>query len=250
MSGQFAGKTALVTGGTGGIGSAVVRGLVGKGTNVISASVDDDAKRRNLADETGAECLYLDVSDRDAVMDAVSSRNVDILVNASGALGQTGTLFNQPKDSAQRLVDVNILGVQNCLQAVVPGMIERDEGHVVLIGSIAGPYPSLAQPIYSATKAAVHSMAFNLRMELYGSQVRVTEIRPGRVRTGMHAEMFEGSHEEADRRVYDPVVTMEAEDAAEAIIWALSKPSRLCVSQIEILATDHVVGGIRYRQKE
>ena len=250
MSGSFAGKTALVTGGTGGIGSAVVRELVAKGAKVISASIDTDETRKGVADETGAECLYLDVSDRDAVMSAISPRQVDILVNASGALGQTGTLFDQPEESAQRLVNVNILGVQNCLQAVVPGMVERDEGHVVLIGSIAGPYPSLAQPIYSATKAAVHSMAFNLRMELYGSQVRVTEIRPGRVRTGMHAEMFGGSHEEADKRVYDPVVTMEADDAAEAIIWALSKPSRLCVSQIEILATDHVIGGIRYRPNE
>ncbi len=250
MSGHFEGKRALVTGGTGGIGSAVVRGLIEKGASVISASIDSDETRENLSRATGAECLYLDVSDRDSVMAALSSRDVDILVSASGALGQTGTLFEQPRESAQRLVDVNILGVQNCLQAVVPGMIKRDEGHVVLLGSIAGPYPSLAQPIYSATKAAVHSMAFNLRMELYGSQVRVTEIRPGRVRTGMHAEMFGGSHEEADERVYDPVVTMAAEDAAEAIIWALSKPSHLCVSQIEILATDHVVGGIRYRPKE
>ena len=80
--------------------------------------------------------------------------------------------------------------------------------------------------------------------------VRVTEIRPGRVRTGIHAEMFGGSHDEADRRVYDPVVTMVAEDVAEGILWALAKPPHLCVSQLEILATDHVVGGIRYKTRD
>lgn len=250
MAEHLAGKTAVVTGGTGGIGEALVRRLVKGGAEVLAGSIDDEAKRAALAEETGAQCLYLDVTDRDAVMAALSERPVDILVNASGALGQTGTLFDQPPDSAQRVVDVNILGVQNCLQATVPGMVARDEGHVILIGSIAGPYPSLGQPIYSATKAAVHLMAFNLRMELYGSRVRVTEIRPGRVRTGLHAEMFGGSEEEADKRVYDPVVTLAADDVAEAIIWALAKPPHLCVSQVEILATDHVVGGIRYKQRD
>ncbi|MFP1632706.1 SDR family oxidoreductase [Zhengella sp. ZM62] len=196
--------------------------------------------------ETGAECHYLDMRDRDAVMAMLRPLAPDFLILAHGAPGRTGTLFDQPAESAQRLVDVNILGIQNCLGAVVPAMIERNDGHVVMIGSVA-LYRSLGQPVYSATKAAVHSMARNLRMELFPHRVRVTEIRPGGVRSGMHAEMFDGDIEEASRRVYDPVHCLTADEIAEGIVWALNKPAHLCVAELEMTATGHVIGGVRYK---
>jgi 3-hydroxy acid dehydrogenase / malonic semialdehyde reductase len=242
---NFQGKTAIVLGGTGGIGSAVVRQLTALGCTVTAASVDPEEKHAALNAETGAETVHLDVRDRAAVMAALEPLKADYLILSHGALGKTGTLFDQPPESVQRLIDVNILGVQNCLQAVVPAMIARNDGHVVLIGSVA-LYPSLGQPIYSATKAAVHSMARNLRMELFPHRIRVTEIRPGRVSSGMHAEMFEGGHEEAKRRLYDPVHCMTPDEIAEGIVWALSKPAHLCVAELEILATEHVIGGVRY----
>lgn len=244
---MFQGKSAVVLGGTGGIGSAVVRQLTAAGCKVVAASVDPEEKHAALKAATGAETLHLDVRDRAAVMAALEPLNPDYLILSQGALGKTGTLFDQPAESAQRLVDVNILGVQNCLQAVVPGMIARNDGHVVLIGSVA-IYPSLGQPVYSATKAAVHSMARNLRMELFPHRVRVTEIRPGRVSSGMHAEMFDGGLEEARRRLYDPVQCLTPDEIAEGIVWALSKPAHLCVAELEILATEHVIGGVRYNQ--
>lgn len=246
MKNYLENKTAIVLGGTGGIGSAVVRQLIAGGCTVLAASNHGPAILNALSKETGAECISLDVTDRDAVMKALQPVNPDFLINASGALGQTGTLFDQPVASIQRLVEVNILGVQNCLQAVVPGMIDRNDGHIVFLGSVA-IYPSQGQPIYSATKAAVHSMFENLRMELYPSRVRVTEMRPGRVRTGMHAEMFDGDAEEANRRVYDPVQTLLPDEIAEGIVWALNKPAHLCIAQMEILATEHVIGGVRYK---
>lgn len=246
MTDYITGKRAIVIGGTGGIGSATVRQLSKRGCNVLAASIDPPEKLEALAKETGARCITLDVTNRKAVMDALQPFNADYLVLAHGALGQTGKLYDLPEDTARRLVDVNILGVQNCLQAVVPGMVSRDDGHVFVIGSVA-LYPSLGQPIYSATKAAVHSMASNLRMELFPSKVRVTELRPGRVRTGMHAEMYDGSHEEANRRMYDPVHTMTPDEIAEAIVWSLDKPPHICVAQLEILATEHVIGGVRYK---
>lgn len=242
---SFQGKTAIVLGGTGGIGSAVVRQLTAPGCTVVSASIGDEAVHRALTAQTGARSLQLDVRYRAAVMAALQPLQADYLILSHGALGKTGTLFDQPADSVQRLIDVNILGVQNCLQAVVPGMIARNDGHVVLIGSVA-LYPSLGQPIYSATKAAVHSMARNLRMELFPHRVRVTEIRPGRVASGMHAEMFDGGHDEAKRRLYDPVHCLTPDEIAEGIVWALSKPAHLCVAELEILATEHVIGGVRY----
>lgn len=245
MTQDFQGKTAVVTGGTGGIGSAVVRRLASAGCKVISVSVNAAAAAAALTAETGAQCLNLDVRDRAAVMDALAPADPDFLVLSHGALGRTGTLFDQPEDSVHRLLEVNVLGVQNCLQAVVPGMIARNDGHVVMIGSVA-VYPSLGQPVYSATKAAVHSMARNLRMELFPHRVRVTEVRPGRVASGMHAEMFEGGLAEATKRLYDPVQCLTPDEIAEAIVWALAKPAHLCVAELEILATEHVIGGVRY----
>ena len=242
---NFQGKTAIVLGGTGGIGGAAVKQLTTAGCRVVAASVDSEDKHHALRAETGAETIHLDVRDRNAVVAALEPLNADYLILSHGSLGKTGTLFDQPPESVQRLIDVNILGVQNCLQAVVPSMVARNDGHVVLIGSVA-LYPSLGQPIYSATKAAVHSMARNLRMELFPHRVRVTEIRPGRVSSGMHAEMFEGGYEEAKRRLYDPVHCLTPEEIAEGIVWALSKPAHLCVAEIEILATEHVIGGVRY----
>lgn len=247
MKNQLKDKKALVIGGTGGIGSALVRQLVAASCKVVAASADPKEKGAALTAETGAETLLLDVRDRDAVMASLKPVEPDFLILAHGALGQTGTLFDVPAESAQRLVDVNILGVQNCLQAVVPGMIERNDGHVVFLGSVA-IYPSVGQPIYSATKAAVHNMAANLRMEIYPARVRVTELRPGRVHSGMHAEMLDGDDAEAKKRFYDPVQTLEPAEVAESILWALSKPAHLCVTQLEIVATDHVFGGVRYKQ--
>ncbi|MES2436216.1 MAG: SDR family NAD(P)-dependent oxidoreductase [Pseudomonadota bacterium] len=245
MSTTFQGKLAVVLGGSGGIGSALVRQLTKVGCKVLAASVDAEEKLAALAAETGAECIHLDVRDRAAVVARLQPLAPDFLILAHGALGRTGTLFDQPEESTQRLVDVNILGIQNCLQACVPAMIARNDGHVVMIGSVA-IYPSLGQPIYSATKAAVHSMAKNLRMELFPHRVRVTEIRPGRVRSGMHAEMFDGDLAEATRRVYDPVHCLTADEIAEGIFWALNKPAHLCVAELEMVATEHVIGGVRY----
>ena len=246
MTNNLEGKQAVVTGGTGGIGAEVVRQLTKEGCKVISVALEDEETRQKLADETGAQCLFMDVTDRAEVMKTLGRVDCDFLVAAAGALGQTGTLYDQPAESAQRLVDVNILGVQNCLQAVVPSMLKRNDGHVLFVGSVA-LYPSQGQPIYSATKAAVHSMAQNLRMEVYPHNIRVTEFRPGRVRSGMHAEMFGGSHDEANKRVYDPVTTMSPAEAAKGIVWVLNQPPHLCVAQLEVMATEHVIGGVRYK---
>ena len=134
------------------------------------------------------------------------------------------------------------------MSAVVPGMIARNRGHVVNIGSIAGPYPSTGQPIYSASKAAIHNMSANLRMELFGTNVRVTELRPGRVRTGMHAEMYAGDHAKSDALLYDPYECLTAEDIAETLRFVLDAPARVRVAQIEVVPTRQVIGGTKMFQ--
>lgn len=243
-----ANSTALVTGGSGGIGSAIVAMLARHDVRVIALSGDAD-QLASLSAGGNVEKVHLDVRDAAAMKERFSGREIDILVNAAGMLGVSGTLFDVPSESAQRVLDVNVMGIHNALSAVVPGMIKRNRGHVINIGSIAGPYPSAGQPIYSASKAAVHNMSANLRMELFGTDIRVTEVRPGRVRTGMHAEMFNGDHAKANEQLYDPYECLNTEDVAETIRFVLSMPARACVAQIEVVPTHQVVGGTKMFQR-
>jgi len=239
--------TILVTGGCGGIGSATVRRLVREGCGHVIAASSRPDRLAALAGETGCEALPLDVTDDEAVSDALATRRIDALVAAAGALGAAGTLYDAAPQGARHVVDVNVHGLRNCLQAVVPGMLERDRGHVVAISSIAGPYPATGQPVYAVSKAAVQAMATNLRMELFGSSLKVSEIRPGRVATGMHREMFAGDEARAAATFYEGYACLTPDDVAGAIAWVLSAPPHVDVTLLEIMPTHQVVGGVRFR---
>ena len=238
------GETALVTGGSGGLGSAMVRMLASQGVNAIALS-NDKAKLEALRDIPNVETVYMDVTEAAQIKAAFRDRPIDLVINAAGVLGVTGTLYSIPVESAQQILDVNVMGVHNVLSAVVPGMVQRNRGHIINIGSLAGPYPSTGQPMYSASKGAIHNMTANLRMELFGTDVKVTELRPGRVRTGMHAEMFEGDHAKASEILYDPYECLKADDIANVIRFVISTPPHVCVAQIEVVPTHQVVGGTK-----
>ncbi len=242
------GLTALVTGGTGGIGAQLVRRLCADGVEVVAGSIERE-KLDALAGETGCEAIYLDVTDRQGLLDALAGREIDIVVACAGALGLSGKTYELAGDAGRSVAEVNILGLQNTLEATVPGMVARNRGHVVTIGSVAGLYPSLGQPVYSATKAAVHNMTLNLRMELYGTDIRVSEVRPGRVASGMHREMFGGDEARAAELLYDPYECLSCDDVAGCIHWILSAPPHVDVTQIEIMPTHHVIGGVRFHSR-
>jgi 3-hydroxy acid dehydrogenase / malonic semialdehyde reductase len=243
------GTTALVTGGSGGIGSEIVKVLAAAGVHTIAAS--NDAERlAALEGIDNVEVCFVDVTDAERLTELFGDRQIDFLINAAGVLGVTGTLYSVPGASAQRIFDVNVIGVHNALSAIVPGMVARNRGHIINIGSIAGPYPSVGQPMYSASKAAVHNMSMNLRMELFGTDIKVTELRPGRVRSGMHAEMFEGDQAKAAELLYDPYECMEGRDIANVIKFVLDTPPQVCIAQIEVIPTHQVVGGTKMFQRD
>jgi len=243
------GTTALVTGGSGGIGSEVVKLLAQRGVHTIAAS-NDDTGLAALEGIPNVETCFADVTDASRMSELFGSRDIDFLINAAGVLGVTGTLYSVPSSSARHILDVNVIGVHNMLSAVVPGMVKRNRGHVINFGSIAGPYPSTGQPMYSASKAAVHNMSLNLRMELFGSDIKVTELRPGRVRSGMHAEMFDGDQGKAEELLYAPYECMHGQDVANVIAFVLDTPSHVCVSQIEVVPTHQVFGGTKMFHRE
>ena len=235
-------RTAVVTGASGGIGAAVVRRLTAAGIETIAASIEPE-KLEALGAETGATPLALDVGDHAAVEAALGGRTVDILVNAAGVLGGAAKLFETTPADAEAVVRVNVLGIQNCLRAAVPGMVARNRGHVVNFGSAAGRYAITGEPLYGGTKAAVHLMSLNLRLDLFGSDVRVTEILPGRVESGMHAEMVGGDRAKAQALYYDPYQCLQPSDVADVVLYALSAPAHVDLTQIEMMPTRQVMGG-------
>ena len=172
-------KTALVTGASSGIGAATVRVLTGRGMTVHALARRED-RLKDLADATGCIPLALDLRDRDAIHDRLGALDVDVVVgNAGVGRGFDGLLNASPED-IDITFETNVQALVHVLRAILPGMIGRQRGHVVNIGSVAGLYP-ISSVIYGGSKGAVHLINQNLRIELGGTGVRATEICPGRV---------------------------------------------------------------------
>lgn len=232
-------KTALVTGASSGIGAAVVSALRARGLNVIAAARRAE-RLEALAAETGCTPLVLDVRDTAALYDKLGGLEVDILVNNAGLGRGFEPLFEALPEDIDTTLGTNVLAAVHVVRAVAPGMVGRKRGHIVNIGSIAGLYP-IKSSIYGASKGAVHLLSQNLRIELQGSGVRVTEICPGRVET----EFFQiAVGEEAAKEVYAGFEVLVPEDIADAILYALDTPWRVNISTIELTPTEQYPGGV------
>ncbi len=232
-------KTALVTGASSGIGAAVVTALRARGLTVHAVARRKD-RLEALAKETGCTPLVLDVRDTKALYDALGGLEVDVLVNNAGLGRGFEALFEVLPEDIDTTLCTNVVAAVHVVRAVAPGMVGRKRGHIVNVGSIAGLYP-IKSSIYGASKGAVHLLSQNLRVELQGSGVRVTEICPGRVET----EFFQVAvGEEAAKKVYSGFEIMQPQDVAEAILYTLDTPWRVNVSTIEMMPTEQHAGGV------
>ena len=232
-------RTALVTGASSGIGAAVVTALAARGLTVTAAARRED-RLEALAEETGCTPLVLDVRDTKALYDALGGLEVDVLVNNAGLGRGFEALFEVLPEDIDTTLGTNVVAAVHVVRAVAPGMVGRRRGHIVNIGSIAGLYP-IKSSIYGASKGAVHLLSQNLRIELQGSGVRVTEICPGRVET----EFFQiAVGEEAAKEHYAGFEILRPQDVADAIVYALDAPWRVNVSTIEMTPTEQFPGGV------
>ncbi|CAH0442531.1 SDR family oxidoreductase [Ralstonia pseudosolanacearum] len=240
-------KTALVTGASSGIGAAVVERLCREGVQVHALARSAQALAK-LAERTGCIAHAIDVTDLDGITALTSEHAFDILVNNAG-VDRPGSLLNADAQGIDLLVDVNLRAVLHLCRLVLPGMVARDRGHVVNISSIAGAYNFGGNSTYHATKAAIHMLSRQLRIDAYGKRVRVTEICPGRVATDIFAHVH-GDSAETYERFVKGFELPQAADIAEAIAFAIAAPVAVNIGHMEITPTLQVPGGLSTMRPE
>jgi 3-hydroxy acid dehydrogenase / malonic semialdehyde reductase len=234
-------KTAVVTGASGGIGRAIVAELVRLGMHVHALALPDDLLEA-LRGHDGVSVHGVDVRDSDALIAVLSDLEVDVLVNNAGIIGDLKPVQLSNAAVADALIDINLRAAVQTTMAVLPGMVQRNCGHIVFTGSIAGSRPTANSAIYSATKAALNAFADGLRMDLFGAAVRVTVLVPGRVETNLYDEAL-GGHDAAVTRLYSGASSIQPGDVAGLVGMALGMPAHVDVTRLEVVPTMQVFGG-------
>ncbi len=235
--------TLLVTGASAGFGAAIARRAVHDGYRVIAAARRLD-RLEALAGELGPALLplQLDVTDAHAAAALPDSlpedwREVDVLVNNAGLALGLDPAWKASLADWETMVATNVLGVIRLTRALLPGMVARNRGHVVNLGSIAGDYPYPGGHVYGGSKAFVKQFSLNLKADLVGTAVRVTNIEPGLCGgTEFSAVRFGGDTGRA-AAVYAGTQPLTAEDVAEAVAWVLSQPAHVNINRIEMMPT-------------
>ena len=237
-----ASDVALVTGASSGIGRATVVALAARDLTVHAVARRSD-RLLDLADETGCAAHVLDVRDRDVLYELGSSLEVDVLV-ANAGVGSFTPFADVAVDEIDAALDTNVQAAVHTVRAFLPTMIAKGRGHVVAVGSMAGTY-AIHASVYGASKAAVHMLATNLRLELEGSGVRVTEIAPGRVESELYPRAVP---DEAKREEHlnTGTINLAPVDVAGSIMHALDAPAHVNINRIELQPTEQTYGGMRF----
>lgn len=244
-------STALVTGASTGMGAAITERLAKRGL-VVHAVARNEDRLAELADRTGAIPHILDLTNTAALAEAVSGLKVDVLVNCAG-VSRPGNILTSSENDIDELIDVNLRGLLQLTRLVLPGMVERDLGHIVNISSIAGLYNFFGHTAYHATKAAVHQVSRQLRNDTMGKRIRVTEICPGRVETEIFGRNMGGSPEamqEAWDTYYEGYESLTTDDIVNALDYAVEAPRHVNVGMLELMPTFQVPGGLTFDRRE
>jgi len=241
----------FITGATAGFGLAIARRFAADGARIIAAGRRTE-RLEALSAELGAAVLplQLDVRDRAAVEAAVSSlpedwAAVDLLVNNAGLALGLNPAQSADLDDWDQMVDTNIKGLMTMTRALLPGMVERSRGHIINIGSTAGEFPYPGGNVYGATKAFVRQFSLNLRADLWGTPVRVTDIEPGLVGgTEFSNVRFKGDDGKA-AAIYEGADALTPEDVADAVHWAASRPARVNINVLQLMPVSQSFGPLR-----
>ena len=230
-------KTAVVTGASSGIGAATARRLAAEGFAVVVGARRLE-RCETLAAEIGGRALPLDVTDSSSVAafaDAIDSCHV-LVNNAGGALG-VAPVEEADEEQWRWMYDANVLGVMRVTKALLPRLVDSGAGHIVVMGSVAGLWAYPGGAGYTAAKHGARVVRETLRRELLGQPVRVTEIDPGMVETEFSLVRFDGDAERA-AQVYDGVDALTADDIADCVAWAVTRPSHVNIDQLVVMPRD------------
>ena len=248
-------KTVFITGATAGLGEAMTHRYAAEGWRVIAAGRRQD-RLQELQRALDAPVLPLvfDVRNRQACQDAVAGLPdefscIDVLVNNAGLALDLSPAHQADLDDWDVMVDTNVKGLLALTRAALPAMVERNAGHIVNIGSIAGTYPYPGGNVYAATKAFVNHFSRNLRSDLHGTGVRVSNIEPGIVETEFSLVRFKGDPDAA-ADVYRNTTPLAADDIAEIVYWTTALPPHVNVNAIEVMPTDQSWGPFAIKREE
>ena len=236
-------KTVVITGATSGFGAACAHAFAKLGWRLVLTGRRSEVLSHlqfELAPLTAVHVITLDVREREAVLAAFSSlppefAEVDLLVNNAGLALGLEPAHKASLDDWDTMVDTNIKGVMYCTRALLPGMVARNRGHVVNIGSVAGSWPYPGGNVYGASKAFVQQFSRNLRADLLGSAVRVTNIAPGMAETEFSKVRFKGDEEKA-QRIYAGTEPLLPEDIADIVVWVSNLPARVNINSVEVMS--------------
>lgn len=238
-------KTILITGASSGFGAACARRFAADGHRLILLARSADALQ-NLAEDLAphASAIHVeiaDMQDREAVMSLpdrlpADFHAIDILVNNAGLALGVNPAQSADLDDWETMVDTNIKGLMRMTRAMLPGMVRRNAGHVINIGSTAANWPYPGGNAYGGTKAFVAQFTRNLKADLVGTAVRVSTIEPGMADTNFSKTRFKGDQQKADA-VYAGTQSLTADDIANAVHWIANQPPHVNINTVEIMPT-------------
>jgi NADP-dependent 3-hydroxy acid dehydrogenase YdfG len=245
-------KKVLITGATSGIGEACARKFAQGGYNLIITGRNGE-KLNQLRDQfaqQGTDVLVLnfDVRDRDAATKAVQSlsgkwQKIDVLINNAGLARGLEPEYEGSFQDWDEMIDTNIKGLLTMTRLIVPGMVERNHGHIINVGSVAGDAAYAGGNVYCATKSAVKLISDGLRIDLVNTAVRVTNLKPGLVQTNFSNIRFHGDDARADG-VYKGIQPLTGDDIADVAFYAASAPEHVQIAEVLVLATHQGSGSV------
>ncbi|MBD3590240.1 SDR family oxidoreductase [Bacteroides sp. GM023] len=253
-------RIVLITGASSGIGRACAHKFAKEGWDLI-LNARDEAKLGELRYELEMEYpkitvwkLPFDVRDRKQAQAALESlppewAMIDLLINNAGLVIGVDKEFEGDLDEWDIMIDTNIKGLLAMTRLVVPGMLERGQGHIINIGSIAGDAAYPGGSVYCATKAAVKALSDGLRIDLVDTPLRVTNIKPGMVETNFSVVRYRGDKEAADN-FYKGIRPLTGDDIAETVYFAASAPAHIQIAEVLLMPTNQATGTISYKKKQ
>ena len=249
-------KIVLITGATSGIGLSCARKFAENGDKLILTGRNEQ-KLKEIHDELttkGTQVLTLtfDVRDREKATQCIYSlpeawREIDVLVNNAGLALGLEPEYEGSYDDWDTMVDTNIKGLLTMTRLVVPGMVERNRGHIINVGSVAGDAAYANGNVYCATKAAVKTITDGLRLDVASTAIRVTNLKPGLVETNFSNTRFHGDTERA-ANVYKGIKPLTGDDIADVAVYAANAPAHVQIAEVLILATHQGSGSVIVRK--